>query len=163
MVRPDDEEKDVDEFETLDEEAEEVDEFESVDESDAEEPEPEVKAKAKAEGSEDLLEFETFDDSGPDEIETSGMKTKGGDIPGYEPTIDEVLSFGLGKTKDPSEETPPGPEEKSVGESLSSILSKTQPSTEGEEDDLADIFGDDEDEESADEGDEGADEEEKEE
>ena len=64
MVRPDDDEKDVDEFETLDEEAEEVDEFETVGDSDAEEPKP----GDKKECSEDLMEFETFDDTGPDEI-----------------------------------------------------------------------------------------------
>lgn len=70
----------------------EVEEFESVEESE-DEPQP-------------LEEFETFDNTPPEDIKSSGFKARTGQIPGYEPTVDEVLSYAMGKTKDPSEPTP---------------------------------------------------------
>ena len=75
-------------------EEKEVEEFESV-EDEEEERQP-------------IEEFETFDDSPPEDIKGSGFKTTGGQIPGYEPTLDEVLSYAMGRTKDPTEPAPEG-------------------------------------------------------
>ncbi len=115
MVGPEDKEEEVEDFEPVEEE-EEV--FESVEE----ETEPEK-----------VEEFESFDEDAPDEIDSSGFKTKGGEIPDYEPTVDEVLSFAMGKTKDPSEPVEPKVVDTSAGDSLVSLLSKTHISEEGEE------------------------------
>lgn len=115
MVGPEDEEKEVEDFEPVEEEEEE---FESVEE----ETEPEK-----------VEEFESLDEDAPDEIDSSGFKTKGGEIPDYEPTVDEVLSFAMGKTKDPSEPVEPKAVDTSAGDSLVSLLSKTHISEEGEE------------------------------
>ncbi len=138
LVRPEEEEEEAEDFEPVDEE---VDEFESVEE---EEP------------AESVEEFESLDENAPDDIDSSGFKTKGGDIPGYEPTVDEVLSFAMGKTSDPSEPTPSKAVDTTVGDSLSSLLAKTKSpkdeedeGEEGEEppeEDMADIFDEDEEE-----------------
>ena len=84
------EEQEDEEFEPAEEET--VEEFESVEE----EKKPEV-----------VEEFDGFDENAPDDISSSGFTTKGGEIPGYEPTVDEVLSFAMGQTEDPSEPIPP--------------------------------------------------------
>ena len=84
------EEQEDEEFEPAEKET--VEEFESVEE----EKEPEV-----------VEEFDGFDENAPDDISSSGFTTKGGEIPGYEPTVDEVLSFAMGQTEDPSEPIPP--------------------------------------------------------
>jgi hypothetical protein len=76
------------EFEPADEP---VEEFETVEE----EKEPEA-----------VEEFEGFDEDAPDDIASSGFKTKGGEIPDYEPTVDEVLSYAMGKTRDPAQPAP---------------------------------------------------------
>ncbi len=89
MVHPEEEEQEDDEFEPADEET--VEEFETVEREDV----PEV-----------VEEFDLFDDNAPDEIPSSGFKTKGGEIPDYEPTVEEVLSYAMGKTADPSQPTP---------------------------------------------------------
>lgn len=89
-MAPEEEDKEDEEFEPAKEET--VEEFESVEE----EKEPEV-----------VEEFDGFDENAPDDISSSGFTTKGGEIPGYEPTVDEVLSFAMGKTEDPSEPIPP--------------------------------------------------------
>lgn len=133
-------EEEAEDFEPVEEE---VEEFESVEE---EEP------------AESVEEFESLDENAPDDIDSSGFKTKKGDIPGYEPTVDEVLSYAMGKTEDPSEPIPPKTVDTTVGDSLSSLLAKTKIKTteddeeigeeEGDEElpeeDLADIFDDDE-------------------
>jgi hypothetical protein len=90
LVHPEEEEQEDDEFEPADEET--VEEFETVEE----EGEPAV-----------VEEFDGFDDNAPDEIPSSGFKTKGGEIPDYEPTVEEVLSYAMGRTADPSQPTPP--------------------------------------------------------
>lgn len=89
-MAPEEEEQKDEEFEPAEEET--VEEFESVEEKKA----PEV-----------VEEFDGFDDDAPEDISSSGFTTKGGEIPGYEPTVDEVLSFAMGKTEDPSEPIPP--------------------------------------------------------
>ena len=89
-MAPEEEEQEDEEFEPAEEET--VEEFESVEE----EKEPEV-----------VEEFDGFDENAPDDISSSGFTTKGGEIPGYEPTVDEVLSFAMGQTEDPSEPIPP--------------------------------------------------------
>lgn len=90
MVHPEDEEEEEDEeFEPLDGP---VEEFETVEE------------KAEPESVE---EFEGFDENAPDDIPSSGFKTKAGEIPDYEPTVDEVLSYAMGKTSDPSQPAAP--------------------------------------------------------
>ena len=144
MVGPEDEKEKAEEAEDFEPVDDEVEEFESVEE---EEP------------AESVEEFESIDENAPDEIDSSGFKTKKGEIPGYEPTVDEVLSYAMGKTEDPSEPTPPKAVDTTVGDSLSSLLAKTKTSEdEGEEDeeeeneegeelpeeDLADIFDEDE-------------------
>ncbi len=149
MVRPEEEEEKAEEAEDFEPVDEEVVEFESVEE---EEP------------AESVEEFESLDENAPDDIDSSGFKTKKGDIPGYEPTVDEVLSYAMGKTEDPSELVPPKTVDTTVGDSLSSLLAKTKTSEvdeEGEEEqeededeggeelpeeDLADIFDKDEEE-----------------
>ena len=88
MVIPEEKEQEDEDFEPVEEEK---DEFEPVEEED--EPGP-------------VEEFEGFDDDAADDIASSGFKTKGGEIPDYEPTVDEVLSYAMGKTRDPSQ---PGP------------------------------------------------------
>ncbi len=85
MVAPEEEEQEEEEFEPAEEE---VEEFEPAEE----EKEPD-----------EVEEFEGFDEDAPDDISSSGFKTRGGDIPDYEPTVDEVLSYAMGKTKDPSQ------------------------------------------------------------
>ncbi len=86
MVAPDEEEQEEEEeFEPAE------DEFKPVDE----EKEPE-----------EVEEFEGWDENAPDEITSSGFKTKTGEITDYEPTVDEVLSYAMGKTKDPSQPAP---------------------------------------------------------
>lgn len=148
LLAPEDEERYDEEFEP--EEDEEDEEDEGVEDFEALEGDEEVDA---------VEEFDGFDENAPDDIASSGFKTKGGEIPGYEPTVDEVLSYAMGKTKDPSEPTPP----KEVGESLASILDKAHAplpdvdageeppdaldneGEEDEEDELADIFDDEED------------------
>ncbi len=148
MVGPEEEEEKAEEekaedFEPVDEE--EVVEFESVEE---EEP------------AESVEEFESFDENASDDIDSSGFKTKKGDIPGYEPTVDEVLSYAMGKTEDPSEPVPHKTVDTTVGDSLSSLLAKTKTAEVDEEEeqeededeggeelpegDLADIFDEDE-------------------
>jgi hypothetical protein len=153
-VTPEEEEEEAEEFEPAEEGGEEevVDEFESVE--DEEEVPPEV-----------VEEFDGFDENAPDDITTSGMKTKGGDIPGYEPTVDEVLSYAMGKTTDPSEPVEPAmadrvetPEEAElppdIEEALDEILDEITPSgdekkvDEGDDeeldpDELADVFDED--------------------
>ncbi len=137
-------EEEAEDFEPVEEE---VEEFESVEE---EEP------------TESVEEFESLDENAPDDIDSSGFKTKKGDIPGYEPTVDEVLSYAMGKTEDPSEPVSHKTVDTTVGDSLSSLLAKTKTSEvdeeeEGEqeedqdegneelpEEDLADIFDEDE-------------------
>ncbi|MCK5253254.1 MAG: hypothetical protein KAQ96_09895 [Thermoplasmata archaeon] len=89
-MAPEEEEQEDEEFEPAEEET--VEEFESVEE----EKKPEV-----------VEEFDGFDENAPDDISSSGFTTKGGEIPGYEPTVDEVLSFAMGQTEDPSEPIPP--------------------------------------------------------
>ncbi len=89
-MAPEEEEQKDEESEPAEEET--VEEFESVEE----EKEPEV-----------VKEFDGFDEDAPDDISSSGFTTKGGEIPGYEPTVDEVLSFAMGQTEDPSEPIPP--------------------------------------------------------
>jgi hypothetical protein len=150
-MAPEEEEQEEEVFEPA--EDEETEEFESVEE----EKEPEV-----------VEEFEGFDENAPDDISTSGFKTKGGDIPDYEPTVDEVLSYAMGKTRDPSQpattmavEMDDGddlPED--IEEALDELLEDMAPA-EGEEkeegteeteevagdDELADIFDEDEDKE----------------
>ena len=116
MVGPDEEAKESESTED-----EDVEEFETVEEEDV---------------GEDVEEFEGFDENAPDEIKTSGFKTKGGEIPDYEPTVDEVLSYAMGKTKDPTEPAPASETETPMGESLSHILTKvheTEEEDEGEE------------------------------
>ena len=143
-MRPEEEEEKAEEevaedFEPVEEE---VVEFESVEE---EEP------------AESVEEFESLDENAPDDIDSSGFKTKKGEIPGYEPTVDEVLSYAMGKTEDPSEPVPPKTVDTTVGDSLSSLLAKTKTaevdeeeeeqedegSEELPEEDLADIFDED--------------------
>ena len=141
MVRPEEEEEEAEDFEPVDEE---VDEFESVEE---EEP------------AESVEDFESLDENAPDNIDSSGFKTKSGDIPGYEPTVDEMLSYAMGKTEDPSEPVPSKVVDTTAGDSLSSLLAKTKPKTpESDEEDadevgeeipeeaLVDIFDEDEEE-----------------
>ena len=89
-MAPEEEEQKDEEFEPAEEET--VEEFESVEEEKA----PEV-----------VEEFDGFDEDAPEDISSSGFTTKGGEIPGYEPTVDEVLSFAMGQTVDPSEPIPP--------------------------------------------------------
>lgn len=139
MVRPEEEEEKAEDFEPVEEE---VAEFESVEE---EEP------------AESVEEFESLDENAPDDIDSSGFKTKKGDIPGYEPTVDEVLSYAMGKTEDPSEPVSPKTVDTTVGDSLSSLLAKTKTAEVDEEEeeqedeggeelpeeDLADIFDED--------------------
>lgn len=93
-MAPEEEEQDDEEFEPTGKEI--VEEFESVED----EKEPEV-----------VKEFDGFDENAPDDISSSRFTTKGGEIPGYEPTVDEVLSFAMGKTEDPSEPIPPKEED----------------------------------------------------
>ena len=139
-MRPEEEEEKAEDFEPVEEE---VVEFESVEE---EEP------------AESVEEFESLDENAPDDIDSSGFKTKKGDIPGYEPTVDEMLSYAMGKTEDPSEPVPPKTVDTTVGDSLSSLLAKTKTAEVDEEEeeqedeggeelpeeDLADIFDEDE-------------------
>lgn len=145
-MAPEDDERYDEEFEPEeDDEDEGVEDFEALEGDEEAEP---------------VEEFDGFDENAPDDITSSGFKTKAGEIPGYEPTVDEVLSYAMGKTKDPSEPTPP----KEVGESLASILDKAhapppgeasdedledelEDEDDGEDDELADIFDDDEDKE----------------
>jgi hypothetical protein len=89
-MAPEEEEQKDEKFEPAEEET--VEEFESVEEEKA----PEV-----------VEEFDGFDEDAPEDISSSGFTTKGGEIPGYEPTVDEVLSFAMGQTEDPSEPIPP--------------------------------------------------------
>ncbi len=138
-MRAEEEEEKAEDFEPVEEE---VAEFESVEE---EEP------------AESVEEFESLDENAPDDIDSSGFKTKKGDIPGYEPTVDEVLSYAMGKTEDPSEPVPPKTVDTTVGDSLSSLLAKTKTAEVDEEEeeqedeggeelpeeDLADIFDED--------------------
>lgn len=86
-MAPEEEEQEEEEFEPTEEE-----EFEPVEER---------------KGPEVVEEFESFDENAPDDITSSGFKTKGGEIPDYEPTVDEVLSYAMGKTKDPSQPSSP--------------------------------------------------------
>ena len=86
LVNPEEEKQEDEDFEPAEEETVEV--FETVEEEEV----PEV-----------VEEFDGFDENAPDEISSSGFKTKGGEIPDYEPTVDEVLSYAMGKTGDPSE------------------------------------------------------------
>ncbi len=119
-MAPEDDERDDEEFGPEEEEEEEgVEEFETL-EGD-EEPEA-------------VEEFDGFDENAPDDITSSGFKTKGGEIPDYEPTVDEVLSYAMGKTRDPSEPAPA----KDVGESLASILDKAHapPPEESDDEDI---------------------------
>jgi len=85
-VDPEEKKQEEEEFEPAEEET--VEEFETVEDEEV----PEV-----------VEEFDGFDENAPDVISTSGFKTKGGEIPDYEPTVDEVLSYAMGKTNDPSE------------------------------------------------------------
>ena len=85
-MNPEEEKQEDEEFEPAEEETVEV--FETVEEEEV----PEV-----------VEEFDGFDENAPAEISTSGFKTKGGEIPDYEPTVDEVLLYAMGKTGDPSE------------------------------------------------------------
>ena len=86
MVNPEEEKQEDEEFEPAEEET--VEEFETVEEEEV---------------TEVVEEFDGFDENAPDEISSSGFKTKGGEIPDYEPTVDEVLSYAMGKTGDPTE------------------------------------------------------------
>lgn len=86
MVNPEEEKQEDEVFEPAEEET--VDEFETVEEAE------EVEA---------VEEFDGIDENAPDEISSSGFKTKGGEIPDYEPTVDEMLSYAMGKTGDPTE------------------------------------------------------------
>ena len=79
------------------EEEEQEEEFEPADEEEEFEP---VVEKGEPE---EVEEFLGIDENAPDEITSSGFKTKGGEIPDYEPTVDEVLSYAMGKTRDPSQ------------------------------------------------------------
>ena len=141
MVYPEEEEEKAEDFEPV---AEEVEEFESVEE---EEP------------TESVEEFETLDEDAPDNIDSSGFKTKSGDIPGYEPTVDEMLSYAMGKTEDPTEPAPAKVVDTTTGDSLSSLLAKSKPKTSDDDEEeadevvedlpeeaLADIFDEDEEE-----------------
>ena len=107
-MAPEEEEQEDEEFEPAEEET--VEEFESVEE----EKEPEV-----------VEEFDGFDENAPDDISSSGFTTKGGEIPGYEPTVDEVLSFAMGRTEDPSE--PISPKEEDTEEVVEEEEQKQKP------------------------------------
>ena len=117
----------------------EVEEFESVEEGE-DEPQP-------------LEEFETFDNTPPEDIRSSGFKARKGQIPGYEPTVDEVLSYAMGKTKDPSEPAPRR-EAREASEDFSEADEDEEEagasdedlpgSDEVEEDELGDIFDEEE-------------------
>ncbi len=120
MVCPEEEEEKAEDFEPV---AEEVEEFESVEE---EEP------------TESVEEFETLDEDAPDNIDSSGFKTKSGDIPGYEPTVDEMLSYAMGKTEDPTEPAPAKVVDTTTGDSLSSLLAKSKPKTSDDDEEEAD-------------------------
>lgn len=155
MLAPEEEEQKDKEFEPAKDE-EEVEEFETVEE----ETEPEV-----------VEEFDGFDENAPADITTSGFKTKGGEIPNYEPTVDEVLSYAMGKTADPSEPVPDGDiepvEERAapaagedeelpseIEEALDEIIEEISSSPDKvEKDELSDIFDEDEEEEGDVEGD----------
>jgi hypothetical protein len=145
LTHPEEDEREVEEFETVDAEAEPeaepVEEFETVEE---EEPKAESEEEAEAEP-EEVAEFDGFDENASGEIPSSGFQTTEGEIPGYEPTVDEVIQYALGKSEDPSEpveKEEPG----SVSDSLSSILTKSQgifdddESTETEDDDVGDLL-----------------------
>jgi hypothetical protein len=131
LVAPEEEEEE--EFEPTEEK---VEEFETVEE----EGEPE-----------EVEEFEGFDESAPDEITSSGYKTKGGEIPDYEPTVDEVLSYAMGKTKDPSQPAPSTMElemddgdalPEGIDEALDELLGEVSSSKEpGAEEPLQEIEG----------------------
>lgn len=159
MLAPEEEEQKDEEFEPAKDEEnveEKVEEFETVEE----ETEPEV-----------VEEFDGFDENAPADITTSGFKTKGGEIPNYEPTVDEVLSYAMGKTADPSEPVPDGDigpvEEREapgageaeelpseIEEVLDEIIEEISSSSDKvEEDELSDIFDEDEEEEGDKEGD----------
>ena len=151
-MAPEEEEQEDEEFEPAEEE---VEEFAVVEE---EEEEPEV-----------VEEFEGFDENAPDDITTSGFKTKGGEIPDYEPTVDEVLSYAMGKTEDPSQPAPMTMEvemddgddlPEGIEEALDELIEEMAPSEEEGEDagepeeaeepeleGLDDAFADDEEEE----------------
>ncbi len=145
MAHLDDGEKEAEEFEAVDDEDDEaeaedpgkepIEEFEDTDK----EPVEEFEEAEEEEEPEAVEEFEGFDENAPDEIKSSGFQAKVGEIPGYEPTVEEVLHYALGKTKDPSEPVPPK-EPSSVGDSLSSILTKSKAHmTEDVEEDDADV------------------------
>ena len=134
---------------------EEEEEFEP-----AEEPVEEFETVEEEEEPEAVEEFEGFDEDAPDDITSSGYKTKGGEIPGYEPTVDEVLSYAMGKTKDPSQPAPSTMElemddgddlpegiEEALDELLDEVASSKEPEMgTGEEiEGLDDAFDDDDD------------------
>jgi hypothetical protein len=140
---------------------EEEEEFET-----AEEPVEEFETVEEEAEPEEVEEFDGFDEDAPDDITSSGYKTKGGDIPGYEPTVDEVLSYAMGKTKDPSQPAPmtmevemddgddlPEGIEEALDELIEEASSKTEPDDEGpdvEIEGLDEVFDDDDDEEEED-------------
>jgi hypothetical protein len=143
-MAPEEEEDEKEEFEPADEE-----EFEPVEEQ----KEPKV-----------VEEFEGFDENAPDDITSSGFKTKGGEIPDYEPTVDEVLSYAMGKTRDPSQTSaPPATMEVEmddgddlpgdIGEALDELIDEVAPAEKPEDDEeaeeiegLDEAFSDDEEE-----------------
>jgi hypothetical protein len=81
-------------------------EEEQEDEEEAKPSEDEFEPVDDEKEPEEVEEFEGWDENAPDEITSSGFKTKTGEIPDYEPTVDEVLSYAMGKTKDPSQPAP---------------------------------------------------------
>lgn len=130
-MAPEEEEEEKEEFEPAEEE-----EFEPVEEQ----KEPEV-----------VEEFEGFDENAPDDITSSGFKTRGGEIPDYEPTVDEVLSYAMGKTRDPSQPSaPPATMEVEmddgddlpgdIGEALDELIEEVSP-TDAETDEEEEIEG----------------------
>lgn len=132
-MHPEEEEQEDEEFEPAEEET--VEEFETVEEV----GEPEV-----------VEEFDTFDDDAPDEIPSSGFKTKGGEIPDYEPTVEEVLSYAMGKTVDPSQPTPSTMEvemddgdalPEGMEEALDEVMEEVAPAEPVDEDEGAGIEG----------------------
>jgi len=135
LVCPEEEEEETKDFEPV---AEEADEFESVEEEKPAESVEEFESVEEEESVESVEEFESIDENAPDNIDSSGFKTKSGDIPGYEPTVDEMLSYAMGKTEDPSEPTPAKVVDTTTGDSLSSLLAKTKPKTSDDDEEDAD-------------------------